>query len=182
VRNSFLTRQVNTDAARSGRVAPVTSVLGIYVPTYSHFLNLFCSSFGSHPIGGLPADENESANYRCSGRRYLRLVVSLMRLRLYLLGFLLPLIGMLPGSVGLVLTMFYGAPVYQLTIRFGFRKRGWDSLSLATRIGRHGVLPTVLLDLFWTRGCGNIAQDLTDLQSIPVETKLSNLLKQKVKR
>ena len=34
------------------------------------------------------------------------LVVSLVSLRLYLLGFLLPLIGILPGLVGLVLTMF----------------------------------------------------------------------------
>ena len=51
-------------------------------------------------------------------------VVSPVSLGLYLLGFLVPLIGMLPGLVGLVLTMFHGAPVYQLSILFGFLERG----------------------------------------------------------
>jgi hypothetical protein len=52
------------------------------------------------------------------------LVVSPVSLGLYLLGFLVPLIGMLPGLVGLVLTMFHGAPAYQLSILFGFLERG----------------------------------------------------------
>jgi hypothetical protein len=51
-------------------------------------------------------------------------VVSPVSLGLYLLGFLLPLIGMLPGLVGLLLTMFHGAPGYQLSILFGFQERG----------------------------------------------------------
>ena len=52
------------------------------------------------------------------------LVVSPVSFGLYLLGFLLPLIGMLPGLVGLVLTMFHGAPGYELSILFGFQERG----------------------------------------------------------
>ena len=52
------------------------------------------------------------------------LVISPVSLGVYLLGFLLPLIGMLPALVGGVLTLFHGAPGYQLSILLGFQEPG----------------------------------------------------------
>jgi hypothetical protein len=54
----------------------------------------------------------------------LGLVVSPVSLGVYLLGFLLPLIGMLPALVGGALTLFHGAPGYELSILLGFLERG----------------------------------------------------------
>ena len=48
-------------------------------------------------------------------------VVSPVSLGLYLLGFLLPIIGMLPGLLGLLRTMFHGAPGHELSILLGFQ-------------------------------------------------------------
>jgi hypothetical protein len=47
------------------------------------------------------------------------LVVSPVSLGLYLLGFLLPIIGMLPGLLGLLRMMFHGAPGHELSILLG---------------------------------------------------------------
>jgi len=52
------------------------------------------------------------------------LVVSPVSFGLYLLGFLVPLIGMLPALIGGTLTIFHGTPGYELSILVGFQKPG----------------------------------------------------------
>lgn len=54
----------------------------------------------------------------------LGLVVSPVSSGLYLLGFLLPLIGLIPALVGGMLTMFHGVPGYQLSIFLGIQEPG----------------------------------------------------------
>jgi hypothetical protein len=54
----------------------------------------------------------------------LGLVVSPVSSGLYLLGFLLPLIGLIPALVGGMLAMFHGVPGYQLSIFLGIQEPG----------------------------------------------------------
>src|ERR1043166_1946199 len=51
------------------------------------------------------------------------LVVSPVSFGLYLLGFLIPLIGMLPALIGGTLTIFHGTPGYELSILVVFRSQ-----------------------------------------------------------
>jgi hypothetical protein len=69
-------------------------------------------------------DQDQFENMKLDLSPFPSRFVSPVSFGLYLLGFLLPLIGMLPGLVGLVLTMFHGAPGYELSILFGFQERG----------------------------------------------------------
>ena len=75
----------------------------------------------------------------------LGLVVSPVSLGLYFLGFLLPLIGMLPALIGGTLAMFHGAPGYELSILLGFQEPG---------VVVHGLyalwIQEVLNGVFWS--------------------------------
>ncbi len=72
------------------------------------------------------------------------LVASPVSLGVYLLGFLIPFIGMLPALIGGTLWFFHGAPGYQLAILLGFQELG------VVVEGSGAIWVEVLSSLFWS--------------------------------